>query len=113
MSEQPGPYGNVPPVPPLITRVETLELRISQIADAQTQNTNAISALINAIDGLRASVDIRLTSVDGRLTAMEKQIIALNQSNLLLAELITSRLPPPTSDSMEEERDVTRPSSDN
>lgn len=96
MSEQPGPYGNVPPVPPLITRVDHLERDLALITDTQQQNTNAISALINAIDGLRASVDIRLTAVDGRLTAMEKQLAALNQSNQLLAELITSRLPPPS-----------------
>jgi hypothetical protein len=94
MSEQPGPYGNVPPVPPLITRVDRLERDLAQITDTQRQNTNAISALINAIDGLRASIDIRLTAVDGRLTAMEKQLAALNQSNQLLAELITTRLPP-------------------
>lgn len=99
MSEQSGTYGNVPPVPPLTTRVETLERRISQIADAQTQNTSAIGALINSIDSLRASVDIRLTAVEGRLTAMEKHLVALNQSNQLLAELITSRLPaPPTTE---------------
>ena len=55
----------------------------------QVQNANAIAALVNVIDRLR-------TDVDARLTAVEKQLTALNESNQLLTELITTRLPPPT-----------------
>lgn len=96
MSEQPAQYGNVPPAPSLVSRVDALERNLLLITDTQQQNTNAISALIHAIDGLRASVDVRLLAVDGRLTAMEKQLVAINQSNQLLAELIATRLPAPT-----------------
>jgi hypothetical protein len=52
----------------------------------QEQNTQAIGALIRAVDSQRVSTD-------NRLSAVEKQLAALVESNKLLAELITSRLP--------------------
>lgn len=85
MSEQPASYGDHPVPAPLVSRVDAVERQIAQ-------NASAIAGLINAVDGLRASVD-------SRMTAMEKQLAALNQSNLLLIELINSRLPaPPTAE---------------
>jgi hypothetical protein len=88
MSEQPAQYGNVPPVPPLVSRVEAVERQIALIADIQEKNTTAIAALVNSVDRMRASSD-------SRLAAIERGLTALNESNRLLADLITSRLPPP------------------
>jgi hypothetical protein len=82
MSEQPTPYGDVPPVPaPIIARVDAVEHQIAQ-------NANAIAALVNAVDHMRSSFD-------GRLAAIESQLAALNENNKLLAELIITRLPDP------------------
>lgn len=95
MSEQPAQYNDRPVPPTLSARVDTVERQISLIIDAQSKNTNAIAGLINAVDGLRASIDTRMATFDARMTAMEKQLVALNESNRLLIDLITSRLPVP------------------
>jgi hypothetical protein len=92
MSEHPGQYGNVPPVPPLVSRVEAVERQISLIADIQEKNAGAIAALVNSVDHMR-------TNFDSRLADIERGITALNESNRLLVDLITSRLPaPPTAE---------------
>lgn len=90
MSETPTPYGSS-----ITQRVEAVEQQITHIADMQEQNTNAISALIHAVDQLRSGVDAHFIAVEARLAGMENQLAALNRSNQLLAELLTSRLPPP------------------
>ncbi|MBO0791721.1 MAG: hypothetical protein J2P36_12335, partial [Ktedonobacteraceae bacterium] len=60
MSEQPGPYGNVPPVPPLVTRVDALERDLLRITDLQEKNATAIAALVNSVDDMRVNFDTRL-----------------------------------------------------
>ena len=93
MSESPTPYN----LQSTDARVETLEHQIVQVTEVQVQNTNAIGALVNAIDRLRSGVDSHFLVVEARLTAMESQLAALNQSNQLLADLLATRLPPPSS----------------
>jgi hypothetical protein len=88
MSEQPAPYGDHPVPAPLITRVERVERDLVRIADIQAQNVNAIAGLVNAVDQMRSTFD-------SRLAAIETQLSAIHQSNQLLIELLTSRLPPP------------------
>ncbi len=88
MSEQPASYGDHPIAPPIPARVDTLEHQMAQ-------NTSAIIALVNAIDRLRTDMDHRFVGVDTRLTAIERQLEVIHQSNQLLAELLSTRLPPP------------------
>lgn len=90
MSETPTPYGSS-----ITQRVETVEQQILQVTAVQAQNTQTISALIHAVDQLRSGVDAHFVAVEARLAGMENQLAALNRSNQLLAELLTSRLPPP------------------
>lgn len=80
---------------PITQRVEAVEQQITHVASVQAQNTSAIPALIHAIDQLRSGVDTHFAVVEARLSAMETQLAALNRSNQLLAELLSSRLPPP------------------
>lgn len=91
MSETPAPYGS----PSITQRMEMVEQQIVRVTDVQTQNANAIVALVDAIDRLRAGVDDHFVAVEARLNGVEAQLAALNRSNQLLAELITARLPPP------------------
>jgi hypothetical protein len=83
---------------PITARVDTLEQQLAQITNVQAQNANAIIALVNAIDRLCTDIDDRFIASDVRLAVMEKQLTALNESNRLLAELITTRLPPPSNE---------------
>lgn len=96
MSEHSAPYGDYTPGPPpsITTRVDALEQRLAAIETAYEQHKGVISALVNTLDSFRYSVD-------GRLTAINQQLAAIQQSNQVLVELITSRLPPPAKDSAE------------
>jgi hypothetical protein len=96
MSETPAPYGDYPQ--PIIARVDTLERQLAQVIDMQSQNANAVIALVNAIDRMRTRGDDRFMAVESRLVAMENQLAALNRSNQLIAELIATRLPPKASE---------------
>lgn len=91
MSEQPAQYGDHPVPAPIVTRVERVERDLVRLADSQEKNASAIAALVNSVDQMRSTFDSRLATI-------ERGIAALNESNRLLIELITSRLPPPANE---------------